>query len=118
MIAETKPTAASTPRLQTPGIIVLVGTFLGPFIEGVLLFLSAGTIALPRAWFFLALSLVGMFGQIALVAAKNPELVNHRGRWKKKKDTKRWDKPLVTGYGLLAFYAVPIVIGLDVGRYG
>jgi len=118
MIAETKPTAASTQRLQTPGIIILVGTFLGPFIEGALLFACAGPMALPRAWFFVVVSLVGMFGQIALVAAKNPELVNHRGRWKKKKDTKRWDKALLTGYGLLAFYAVPVVMGLDVGRYG
>ena len=118
MEQDTESSVATRPRLQTPGIIVLVGTFLGPFIEGALLFASAGTMALPRAWFFLALSLVGMFGSIALVAIKNPELVNHRGRWKKKKDTKPWDKPLVTSYGLLAFYGVPIVMGLDVGRYG
>jgi len=104
-------------RLQTPGIVVLVGTFLGAFVEGALLFASAGTTALPRAWFFVAVSLVGMFGQIAIVAIRNPELVNHRGRWKKKKDTKPWDKTLITLYGLLAFYAAPIVMGLDVGRY-
>ena len=117
MPQETQPSDAVKQRLQAPGIVVLVGTFLGPFIEGALLFLSAGTMALPRAWFFVAISFVGMFGQIALVAIKNPELVNHRGRWKQKKDVKPWDKPLVTSYGLLAFYAVPIVMGLDVGRH-
>jgi len=118
MTQETQPSVATRQRLQTPGIVVLVGTFLGPFIEGALLFASAGTMALPRAWFFVAISFVGMFGQIALVAIKNPELVNHRGRWKQKKDAKPWDKPLVTSYGLLAFYVVPIVMGLDIGHYG
>ena len=105
------------PRLQTPGIVVLVGTFLGAFVEGALLFASAGTTALPRAWFFVAVSFVGMFGQIAIVAIKNPELVNHRGQWKKKKDAKPWDKTLLSLYGLLAFYVAPIVMGLDLGRY-
>ncbi len=105
-----------TPRLTRAGISVVVGTSLAPLIEGVLLFPAAGTIALPRAWFFLALCFVGMFGQIALLAAANPELVNRRGRWKKRKDTKPWDKALLAAYGLLAFYLLPIVVGLDVGR--
>jgi protein-S-isoprenylcysteine O-methyltransferase Ste14 len=118
MTTGTQSTITSRPRLERPGIRILVGTCLGPFLEGVALFASAGTMALPRAWLFLAVSFVGMFGQITLVAIRNPELVNHRGQWKEKKDAKRWDKPLVISYGLLAFYAVPIVIGLDVGRYG
>ncbi|NLZ04448.1 MAG: isoprenylcysteine carboxylmethyltransferase family protein [Phycisphaerae bacterium] len=104
-------------RLDAAGITVVVGTFFGAFIEGVPLFAAAGTLALPRAWFFLVLSFVAMLGQIILVARQDPELVNHRGRWKKKRDAKRWDKPLVIAFGLLGFYVVPIVIGLDVGRY-
>ncbi len=104
-------------RLQRSGIVLLVGSFFGAPIEGLLLFASAGTIDLPRAWLFVAVSFVAIFGQIALVAARNPELVNHRGRWKTKKDTKPWDKPLVSIYGLLAFYVTPIVMGLDLGRY-
>ena len=59
----------------------------------------AGTVAVPRVWFLLVINLVGMFGQIAFVAARNPELVNHRGLWKKKKDTKSWDKIIVPGWG-------------------
>jgi len=104
-------------RLDAAGVTVLVGTFFGAFIEGVPLFAAAGTIALPRAWFFLALSFVALFGQIALLAWRNPELVNHRGRWKEKRDAKRWDKPLVVAFCILGFYVVPIVVGLDVGRY-
>lgn len=105
------------PRLDRSGIAVVVGTFFGAFIEGALLFGAAGTLALPRAWFFLALCFVAIFGQMALLAWKNPELVNHRGRWKKKKDAKRWDKPLIIAFGVLGFYTLPIVMGLDVGRF-
>ena len=110
--AETKK-----PGLRRPGIMVLVGTFLGPFIEGALLFAAAGTINMPRAWLFLAVSMVGMFGPTVLVAWVHPDLVNHRGLWKRKKDAKRWDRVLVPLYGVLAFYAIPVVVGLDVGRY-
>jgi protein-S-isoprenylcysteine O-methyltransferase Ste14 len=101
-------------KLQRSGINVLVGTFIGPFIQGFLLFAYAGTVAVPRAWFLLVINLVGMFGQIAFVAARNPELVNHRGLWKKKKDTKSWDKKIVTGWGVLSGYMTSIVIGLDI----
>jgi protein-S-isoprenylcysteine O-methyltransferase Ste14 len=101
-------------KLQRSGINVLVGTFLGPIIQGFLLFTYAGTVAVPRAWFLLIINLVGMFGQIAFVAARNPELVNHRGLWKKKKDTKSWDKKIVIGFGVLSGYMAYIVIGLDI----
>jgi protein-S-isoprenylcysteine O-methyltransferase Ste14 len=46
-------------------------------------------------------------------AVRNPELVNHRGLWKKKKDTKSWDKIIVPGWGVLS-YMTFIVIGLDI----
>ncbi len=105
-------------RLGRPGVIVLVGTFLGPFLEGALLFSAAGRVDMPRAWLFLVVSFVGMFGGTVPVALVNPDLVNHRGRWKKKKDTKPWDRTLLTLYGVFAFYVLPVVTGLDVGRYG
>ena len=104
-------------KLQRPGKSVLVGTFLAPFVLVYLLFLSAGTVNIPRAWFLLALCLVAMFGQIAIVAVKNPELVNHRGLWKEKKDAKPWDKWIVSGYGIISFYMTFIISGLDI-RFG
>lgn len=118
MVDQGEPAECERTRLEGPGIAVVVGTFFGAFIEGALLFGSAGRIDMPRAWLFLVLSFIGMFGQIAIVAVVNPELVNHRGRWKKKRDVKPGDKALVTTYGLLGFYVLPAVIGLDVGRYG
>ncbi|MHC4691730.1 MAG: methyltransferase family protein [Planctomycetota bacterium] len=49
-----------------------------------------------------------------LVCKTNPELINHRGQWEKKKDTKPWDKILILAYGITAFYVLPVVIGLDI----
>jgi protein-S-isoprenylcysteine O-methyltransferase Ste14 len=100
-------------KLTKSGIKVLVGTFLGPFIQGIILFVSAGRIDIPRAWCYLVIGFMGMFGGIVLVCRVDPELLNHRGRWKKKKDTKRWDKFLMPTYGIMGFYVLPAIIGLD-----
>ncbi|MHC5059539.1 MAG: methyltransferase family protein [Planctomycetota bacterium] len=100
-------------KLKASGIRYIVGTFLGPFILTALLFYAAGRTNIPRAWLCLAVSLTGMFGGIIVVAAHNPELVNHRGGWKKKKDTKLWDKFWVPIYGITAYYVPYFVIGLD-----
>jgi len=104
-------------RLRRPGIVVLVGGFLGAFIQGALLFAAAGRLDLPRAWLFVAVSFVWMFGNGIILAIANPELLNQRGAWKKKKGVKSWDRKLLTLYGLSGFYAIPVVTGLDVGRY-
>lgn len=101
-------------KLKKSGIKVLVGTFLGPFIQVTLLFVSAGNINIPRAWCYLVISFIGMFGGIVLVGMVNPELLNHRGQWKKKKDTKPWDKFLLIVFGIVGFYILPVVIGLDI----
>ncbi|MHC4094821.1 MAG: methyltransferase family protein [Planctomycetota bacterium] len=101
-------------KLNKYGVKVLIGTFLGPSLQVTLLFISAGRMNIPRAWFYLVVSLVGMFGGIVLVGMFNPELLNHRGQWKKKKDTKSWDKFLLPVFGIMGFYILPVVIGLDI----
>jgi protein-S-isoprenylcysteine O-methyltransferase Ste14 len=104
-------------RLRRPGIRIVVGSFLGAFIQGALLFIAAGRGDLPRAWLFVGVSFVCMFGNSVVLAVVNPELLNQRGAWRKKKDIKAWDRRLVPLYGLASFYAIPIVMGLDVGRF-
>jgi len=98
-------------------MMVLAGTFLAPFIQGTLLFISAGHINIFRGWCYLVISFIGMFGGIALVSKFDPELVNQRGLWKKKKDTKRWDKIIIPTYVIVEFYVLPVIAGLDVGRF-
>ncbi len=101
-------------KLKKSGIKVLIGTFLGPFMQVGLLFISAGRMNIPQGWVYLVVSFIGMFGGIMLVYKANPELLNHRGQWEKKKDTKPWDKVLLIVFGITAFYILPVVIGLDI----
>jgi protein-S-isoprenylcysteine O-methyltransferase Ste14 len=101
-------------KLNKYGIKVLVGTFLGPFIQVGLLFISAGRMDIAGGWIYLVVSFVGMFGGIMLVCKTNPELLNHRGQWEKKKGTKPWDKFLLIVFGIVGFYILPVVIGLDI----
>lgn len=49
-----------------------------------------------------------------IVGKFNPELLNHRGQWRKKKDTKRWDRFLMPAYGIMGLYVLVVVIGLDI----
>ena len=58
-----------------------------------------------------------MFGNVVVLAFANPGLLNQRGAWKKKKDVKPWDRKLLPVFGVFGMYIVPIVMGLDVGRY-
>lgn len=105
-------------KLNKYGFSVIVGHFLGPFIQVGILFACAGHINIPGVWLFLIVSFVGMFGGIMLVCKADPELLNVRGQWKKKKDTKGWDKILLSAFGLIGLYITPVIIGLDVGRFG
>jgi protein-S-isoprenylcysteine O-methyltransferase Ste14 len=109
---------AGSGRLRRPGLIILAGSVLPPAIQGLLLFAAAGRFDLPRGWLFVALTFVWLATDTILVAVKNPDLLGRRLRWKRQKGTKSWDRKLVPLIGVFGFYAPPIVIGLDVGRYG
>ena len=104
-------------KLEKPGIMVLAGTFLLPFMQGTLLFISAGRINIFRAWCYLVISFIGLFGGIAVVSKFDPELVNQRGLCKKQKDTEDWDKIILRIYVIVGFWVPPVIAGLDVGRF-
>jgi protein-S-isoprenylcysteine O-methyltransferase Ste14 len=104
-------------RLRRPGILVVVGGFLGPLIQGVFIFAAAGRFDLPRAWLFLGVSFLGMVGNVVVLALVNPEMLNYRGEWKKKTDAKAWDRKLLPVFGVFGMYILPFAMGLDVGRY-
>jgi hypothetical protein len=82
------------------------------------IFGCAGRMDLPWIWVYLVVSFIGMFGGIVPVCIRNPVLINHRGDFRRKKDTMPWDRWLVPTYGILSCYLTPAVIGLDVGRHG
>jgi protein-S-isoprenylcysteine O-methyltransferase Ste14 len=104
-------------RLRRSGILVVVGGFLGPLIQGALFFAAAGRLELPRAWLFLGVTFVGMVGNVVVLALVNPEMLNYRGLSRRRKDTKAWDRKLLPVFGVFGMYLLPLIMGLDVGRY-
>lgn len=82
---------------------------------GAVLFVSAGRLDWPRAWIYLALCVLGMAVNAVGVVRKNPGLI--RERWKKRANTKTFDKVFMVLYTPTVF-TLPVVAGLDAGRFG
>lgn len=81
---------------------------------GTPLFLGAGTIDWPRGWLFLALLGATLIFNMTLLLIKNPTLV--RERWKRRKDTKKFDKVFGLFY-FIAIVAMLVLAGMDALRF-
>ncbi len=115
-MGEEKHLKLSSRESKETGIKAIVVAILVPILQAVILFVSAGRIDIPRAWVYLGTSFIIILAGTLLIYKKNPELIKHRLEWKKKKDTKKWDKFLLPPLFIIGFYVMPAVIGLDVGR--
>lgn len=104
-------------KLDRYGWRILIGSALFPFIQAVFFFLGAWGFNFPRVWAYAVFGSVLLIGFVVPLARANPELLNHRGRWKLKTDAPKWDQVLVRFFGLLGFYLPPVIAGLDVGKY-
>ena len=100
-----------------PGKRYVIANAISPFMLAAILFIAAGSLDIPRAWAFFAISFVYLAATSFYLAKNNPELAKQRMEWNKRKDTLSWDRFLIIGYGLFQFYIQIIVIGLDM-RYG
>jgi len=108
-------TAVET-SLERPKLARLVLKLLAfTALWGAVLFISAGRLDWPRAWIYLALCVLGMAVNAVGVIRKNPELI--RERWKKRANTKTYDKVFMWLY-LPTVFALVVVAGLDAGRFG
>ena len=87
-------------KLKKSGIMVLVRLFLVPFVQGILLFISAGRINIFGAWLYLVVSFIGMFGGAAVVSKFDPELINEEVSGRKKRTLKAGTKSF---FGQLIF---------------
>jgi protein-S-isoprenylcysteine O-methyltransferase Ste14 len=83
-------------------------------ILAVLLFVPAGRITWTRGWLFLLVFTLLMFGAIVYFRRVNPQMFAIRSRVHP--ETKRWDK-VVIALLFLAMFAIPLVAGLDDGRF-
>jgi protein-S-isoprenylcysteine O-methyltransferase Ste14 len=83
-------------------------------VQGIILFLAAGTPKWIWAWAFLGIYLVGMMINGFFLIRANPETIAERGKAKLEKD---WDKLIGGLWSLVQFLLLPLVAGLD-ARFG
>lgn len=83
-------------------------------LQAVILFSSAGRLHWTWAWVYLAICLVSVSINGAIMLRTSPETIAERGR---PKETKTWDKVVSGLWSLILFLVVPLVAGLDV-RFG
>ncbi|MGD8457293.1 MAG: isoprenylcysteine carboxylmethyltransferase family protein [Anaerolineales bacterium] len=90
--------------------------FIGTLVSGIVLFLAAGRLDWTMGWVYLGLYLLGIFLNLVVMTAKNPELYAIRSQITQE-DTEPWDKVFHALYGPLLLL-IMAVTGLDGGRYG
>lgn len=78
-------------------------------------FMAAGKIDISRAWFAFSLHFVGAIVGAILMLKFAPGLANQRAS--AREGTKTWDKAILAIYFSLLLVVIPIVAGLDVGRF-
>jgi protein-S-isoprenylcysteine O-methyltransferase Ste14 len=81
---------------------------------GLLMFLPAGTLAWPHAWWLSAILLISMLAAIIYISRTNPEII--AARQKIGADTKRWDL-LMVSLVLVGIAAILPAGGLEI-RFG
>ena len=102
-------------RLNKSGKRYIVATFILLFFQALLLFISSGKIYILRFWIFIIVNLIYLIFATILLYKINPELINQRGSIKP--DTKLWDQFLMRAHNIVLIFILPIVVGLDVGRF-
>jgi protein-S-isoprenylcysteine O-methyltransferase Ste14 len=90
---------------------VMLGVMMAIF------FSSAGRSDLSRAWFFFGATLVYFVVSTLVVYRFNPELLVVR-LTVRREGSKGWDEVLMRAANLTGMLLIPLVAGLDVGRYG
>ncbi|OGD33497.1 hypothetical protein A2V94_02135 [Candidatus Atribacteria bacterium RBG_16_35_8] len=101
--------------LTKSGKRYIITIFILILLQVLLLFVSSGKINILRFWIFLVVNLVYVIFSTILLYRINPELINQRGEIKR--DAKLWDQFLMRAHNIVLIFILPIVIGLDVGRF-
>jgi protein-S-isoprenylcysteine O-methyltransferase Ste14 len=89
---------------------IMLGVMMAVF------FASAGRRDLPRAWFFFGATFVYFVVSTLAIYRFNPELLVARLTLRRE-GSKGWDEVLMRAANLTGMLLMPVVAGLDVGRY-
>jgi len=106
------------PKLSRSGYRRIITIFLSIAFNAVLFFVAAGRLDLPRGWAYYIVQALAMTFIFILMYFRFPEtaeVVNARGEMKM---PKLWDKLFALSYALVTMVLMPVIAGLDVGRYG
>jgi protein-S-isoprenylcysteine O-methyltransferase Ste14 len=90
--------------------------YLSLVLQGAILFVSAGSINVPRAWLYIGICMSYYLASIIIMHKLNPEIIKIRSQKVLKKGTKSWDK-LILACIMASFLAMLVLAGLDVGRF-
>ncbi len=103
-------------RLRMAGIKQLLLIYLMLSIQIVLFIVSAGHTAGLRPWIFFGASFLHYSVSTVVQYKLNPELLIQRLK-RKREGSKLWDEILMRASNLMVLVAIPIIAGLDVGRF-
>jgi protein-S-isoprenylcysteine O-methyltransferase Ste14 len=105
------------PKLTRSGYRRIIVIYLAMLFNAILFFAAAGRLDLPRAWAYIIVQALIMTFIFILMLVRFPEMaevVNARGEVKM---PKLWDKLFAIFYALATMVMMPIIAGLDVGRF-
>jgi len=94
----------------------LLRMFLNLLAQGIIFFSAAGTLEIPRGWFFFTITFFYYLVSTIIIFKITPVLVNKRGGSAFKDNTPTWDKVLLLTYSILGLYVQMFIAGWDVGR--
>jgi protein-S-isoprenylcysteine O-methyltransferase Ste14 len=109
---------AEKAKLTKSGYRRIITIYLAIVFNAVLFFVAAGRMDLPRGWAYFIVQAFTMMFIFILMYFRFPEtaeVVNARGEIKM---PKLWDKLFALSYALATMVLMPVIAGLDVGRYG
>lgn len=103
-------------RLRAAGIksLLLISVML--VLQMVIFFISAGSVVGSRPWVFFAASFVHYTVSTGVLYKLNPELLVQRLK-RKREGSEVWDEILMRVSNLTVLIAIPVVVGLDIGRF-
>ncbi|UCE96265.1 MAG: isoprenylcysteine carboxylmethyltransferase family protein [Candidatus Bathyarchaeota archaeon] len=104
-----------TARLRMAGIKSFLLASIMLALQMIIFHISAGYIG-PRQWIFFGASFIHYSISTIVQYKLNPELLIQRLK-RKREGSKLWDEILVRASNLTILIAVPVVAGLDIGRF-